>query len=335
MPLFRFEGCALQQPQSRRVDPNGPPRMTERKSSDRVGNARAIMQGVVVAGLGLVCALTLRAQRSERVGHIDEVRRVDSSAVCSRDIALSSPPIPVSLLRRTVTIPVLPPDTAVLLDKVRVPRYTDVRFRIDAARFGDGTFFFAPSLVRCAQVSVSRELQGLGLSSSGVASYRLSSRQERLGGRTVDRLLLSVENGSVVVEWRKGLLSVIALGREIKDSGTVFAVVVDSSKQRALLIIRDGLVTMPGVTDLQATAGKNFLFGTKGQPEQVELTSQLLNAVTYHSRDIWSPRRSNRFWKVFGGTAVVSLGGYLVWRQLHKTDASRNYNGLITIQIPI
>ncbi len=290
------------------------------------------------------------AAQSPRVGHINEVLGVDSSASCARSYRLPPPPLSVALVRRNVPNPATPPDSAVLLDRLRVHRFADVRFRIDAGRFGDGTFYLAPELGRCTTAAASLQTHGLTLTANAVGSYRLSSRQERVRGRQVDRLLLSVENGAVVVEWGRGLLSVIALGREFPDSGTVFAVVVDSAANRALLIVREGIVTLAGVANFQATAGRAFAFGRQGRPQPVTLDPSVIEDVVYHSDVVWKQpprpppdigrtpsrgRGNGRFWKVLGGAALVGGGGYLIWNQVRKPDSEGPYTGSVIIRIPL
>ena len=330
---------------------------TEGRGDERQGRGSRIdnlLPRLILLGWSLCIVKSAAWAQSPRVGHIDEVRGIESSASCARSFRLPPPPSPITLIRRNLPISAMPPDSAVVSDRLRVQRFADVRFRIDAGRFGDGTFYLVPELGRCATAAANLQTRGLSLTANASGSYRLSSRQERVGGRLVERLLLSVENGAVVVEWGRGLLSVIALGREIRDSGTVFAVVVDSAANRALLVVRDGIVTMAGVADLQATAGRAFTFGTHGRPEPVTLSQAVINDVVYHSRVVWtqsirplppppyaptppppSAWRRGRLWKVLGGAAIVGGGGYLIWQATHKSDSPGPYTGTIIINIPI
>ena len=311
---------------------------------DHRRNGTTLGPGMFWRALALSCSLggawlDVQAQ-STRVGHIDDVRGIDSSASCARNFRLPPPPSPISLIRGNRPIAAMPPDSAVLLDRLRVQRFADVRFRIDAGRFGDGTFYFAPELGRCATASTTLQTRGLTMAANGLGSYRLSSRQERAGRRIVDRLLLSVENGGVVVEWGTGLLSVFALGREIRDSGTTFAVVVDSASGRALLVVKGGIVTMTGVADLGATAGRAFTFGKDGRPEPLTLTSPIIDDMAYHSGKVWTQSirpvsTPRRMWRLVGGAVVTGGLGYLIWRAANKSDPPKAYNGVIIIGIPI
>jgi hypothetical protein len=267
---------------------------------------------------------------------LDEVRGVVSDSDCNRDYVLKATRGSILLVRRNVDLPVWPIDSAVVSDRIRVRRSTDVRFRVDAQRFGLGTFFLSPELGRCAQSA--RGLRAVGIEpSTGDGSYELSSRFEGAGRGRVERLVLSVENGAATVEWAKGLLSVIALGREIRDSGTVFTVIVDSARGRALLYVRDGSVTMAGAAALRAATGRAFVFGRNGPPQLVSLSTDVLSDATYHYSIVWSQRYKPGFpyWRVVGGTALGATAAVVIWRQTRPPKSSGPFNGNVNVKLPL
>jgi hypothetical protein len=270
------------------------------------------------------------------VGFLDGVRGVKSEADCNHDYALKAERGSVLLVRRDLEAPIWPFDTAVVSDRLHVRRFTDLRFRVDAPRFGVGTFFLTPELGRCAQSA--RALRSVGIEpGTRDGSYQLSSRIEGSGRARVERLVLSVENGAATIEWAKGRLSVIALGREIRDSGTVFTVIVDSSRNRALLYVRDGAVTMAGTTVLRATAGRAFVFGRTGTPQPVSMSTDVLSDATYHYSTVWSQAYKPGFpyWRVFGGAALGGTAAVFIWRQTRPAKSSGPFSGTINVKVPL
>jgi len=274
---------------------------------------------------------------SPRVGVLDGVRGVASSSDCSRDYALKATRGAVRLLRRDVELPVTPRDSAVVADRLRIRRFTDLRFHVDGQRFGTGNFILSPEFGRCTQVAESLRRVGIA-GGSGDGSYQLSSRIERSGSNQVERLLLSIENGGATVEWAKGTgaLSVIALGREIPVTGTVFTVLVDSARNRGLLYVREGTVTLSGGTVVHAVQGSAVVFDRNGAAQPVKLGDDVLNDVTYYHRTVWTqPYKSGfPYWRVVGGAALGSSAAYLIW---HRTRSSKPgaFDGTINVTVPL
>jgi len=289
---------------------------------------------MIAWSLSTVAPKDARAQ-SQRIGFLDGVRGVALQADCNRDYALKSPRGSIRLVRRNVELPVTPVDTAVVEDRLRVRRYTDLRFRVDARRFGAGTFFLSPEFGRCTQAATGLRAVGVELI-VGEGSYELTSRTERLPRGQVERLVLSIENGAATVEWAHGLLSVIALGREIRDSGTVFTVLVDSARNRALLYVRAGTVTMAGATAMRATEGRAFVFGRTGPPQPVALSTAVLSDVTYHYSTVWAQRYKPGFpkWRVLGGTALGGAAAYVIWRST-RPSTSGPFDGTVIVTPPL
>ena len=288
--------------------------------------------GVVSATCALICTASVEAQaQSQRVGYIDEVTGIKSVGACASGHASAASRDSIAIVRQGRESLAWPKDTAILLDRIRVGRFSDVRFHVDQPRFGAGTFYFTPELGRCAGI------RGIE-SATGRGSYRISSQREIVSGRPVDRLILSIDNGGAVVEWTTGRLSVIALGREIRDSGTVFAVMVDSAADRALLYVQEGLVSIAGAQAVRATSGRAFSFSRTGSIDPAAPTDQLVTDATYQSKAVWTQTQppSGFPWRTVGvvGGGAALVGGYFVWRNNHQ-DKPRQPEGTIRVHIPI
>lgn len=281
--------------------------------------------------------------QSPRVGYVDSIAGVDPTTTCARKYAVTAPVPSISLIRKDATIALQRRDSAVLMDKLRVNRFVDVRFRVDAQRFGNGIFYFAPEFGRCPDAATGLRAAGLSQAGSAIGSYRFASSTDRVANRNVDRLQVYVENGTMVAEWNSGLLSVFALGREIRDKGTVFAVVADSIANQALLVVRQGAVTMPGVANFQADAGTAYTFQRgAGRPQQVNMTDAAINDLVYHSQVIWTqttrPKGGglSKALKIVGGAAVIGGGGYLIYQAVNKSDdKKKSHTGNVIIHLPI
>ncbi|MEO7996663.1 MAG: hypothetical protein ABI852_04415 [Gemmatimonadaceae bacterium] len=310
------------------------------------GVRRLVANLVRDVGVGALVMLVNTAvfAQSPRVGYVDSIAGVDPTTTCARNYAVTAPTPSISLVRKDATIALQRRDSAVLMDKLRVNRFVDVRFRVDAERFGNGIFYFAPEFGRCPDAATGLRAAGLAQAGSAIGSYRFSSVTERVANRNVDRLQVYVENGTMVAEWNSGLLSVFALGREIRDKGTVFAVVADSVANQALLVVREGAVTMPGVANFQANAGTAYTFqrGT-GRPQQLSLSEAAMTDLVYHSKVIWTQTNRpasggslGKTLKILGGAAVLGGGGYLIYQAVNKADAKKkSHTGNVIIHLPI
>ena len=310
-----------------------------RGSACRRGGRRSSLHSAAL----LTCLLPIfRSPRVDaqtpRVGTLNEVRGVLSNVPCRPKSALKGTRGSIRLVRQGTDLTAWPDDSALVLDQIRVQRFTDLRFHVDGARFGVGNFFFSPELGRCPQASTGLTAVGID-AGTGEGSYRLSSRTEGSGRAQSERLILSVENGAATVEWRSGKLSVIALGREIRDSGTVFTVLVDSARNRALLYVRDGLVTMTGATGALGRTDRAFTFGRNGAPQAVSLNTDVLDDLTYHYSAIWAqPIKSGfPFWRVVGGTALGGTAAAVIWHQIQVKQSKPQgpFSGNITVRVPL
>lgn len=310
-------------------------------SASRSGAPHRITAVSAALVLAMIALATQGRAQSQRVGHINDVRALAPTAGCRRAAPDTGSRDSLALIRRGVTRLAWPQDSAILQDRLLVRRSTVVRFRVDAARFGTGTFYFAPELGRCREAASALQVQGIRPAAGAAGSYFLNGVRTGTGRQARDRLQLTVNNGGVVVEWTSGLLSVFALGQEIRDSGTVFAVIVDSAAQRAVVYVREGVVTM-AAGSIRAGEGEAITFGSGTPPRLTQLQNVLFSEARYHEAVVWAasvPRAPpSRFpWKVVGGAGALGGAGlgYYLWRRSKDDSPPRPYQGSIVIRIPL
>lgn len=298
--------------------------------------ASALMLLPMSAGL---LANDARAQ-GVRVGRLDSVVALMPQNNCRARTASEERRDSITLIRQGVSRPAWPNDSAVVLDQLLVRGGTAVRFRVETSPFGLGTFYFTPEFGRCPAPAGDLRVQGIQQREGARGSYRFSSSSERVGAQRRDRLVLTVYNGTAVIDWTRGQLSVFALGREIRDSGTVFVVVVDSIAQRAAVYVGAGIVTVgTGSSRLVTLRGEGFSFGPTGPLRVIALPAGISSELEYHSTTIWAPppRSGPSWWKVAGSTALAGGGGFLVWKYVipHPGPKSSSQQGNVIFRIPL
>jgi hypothetical protein len=207
---------------------------------------------------------------------------------------------------------------------------------VEGPRFGRGYISLSPEVGRCPVAE--GELRHLGIyTDSGDASYEFASLVEQSSRGRVERLVLSIERGAATVEWAQGNLIVIALGRIMRDSGTVFTVVVDSARERALLYVREGTVTMDGSDAMRATGGQAFAFGKSGPLEAVTLSADMRANVKYHYSTIWTQHYKPGFpyWKALGASALGGSAVVYLIRRITRSSTPDRFDGDIKVQLPL
>jgi hypothetical protein len=186
-------------------------------------------------------------------------------AGCERDPATPGRRGAIDLVRQGEVQSAWPNDSAVVRDGLRVDTATTLRFLVDGSRFGAGTIYFTPEIRFCPEQPPGRLILGPQPPVGSRGSYVFGSEPQAGGAGPPNRLILYVNNGAAVVNWGAGQLSVFALGREIRDSNTVFAVIVDSIAQRAAVHVLDGVVTMDAGR-FRASRNESLTFSSSGDP---------------------------------------------------------------------
>lgn len=323
----------------------------------RMRTAARHLTRLCLSTLSLAPLARVHAQppRLRGVGYVSEVRGVGESS-CER-LA------PVRTARGVLTIfrasgPVLgwPRDGVVLGDTLRVQSQTDVYVHIDSGAFGTGNFILAPQLGRCPEVAAALQRTGISLTAGRSGSYALSSRRDRTPQGTIERLILEVEYGGAYVQWARGPLSIIALGREIPITGTDLAVIVDPDANVAVVYLREGIIQLAGATVAQSGV---FRLGRTGAAQRINVAQQFVNNMTFHASDVWklplreagadlgrgadltsvNPPKRGFPWKWIGiGAATVGAGylAYDLWIRPEPSPPTQPLRrGTVTVNIPL
>lgn len=297
----------------------------------------------------LLAPLTqVHAQRPRTtVGYVNDVRGIGRQSSCER-LA------PVQTARGVLTIrrpsgPLLgwPRDVVVLGDTLNVQSLTDVYVHIDSGRFGSGNFILAPQLGLCPELVASLRQTGITLDAESPGSYAIWSRRSQTPQGSIERLILEVEYGGAYVQWARGPLSIIALGREIPIEGTELAVIVDRNTNTAVVYLREGIIQLAGAR--VANAGV-FRMGREGPAQPINVPQQFVSNMTFHATDVWRPsllqtgagagelvRRGSSIWKWIGGMALAGGAGYLAYDLWIRPDARPQplRRGTVIVNIPL
>jgi hypothetical protein len=152
-----------------------------------------------------------------------------------------------------------------------------------------------------------------------------------------------VDNGVAYVQWVRGPLSVIALGREVRVTGTEFVVVADSVTRRAMLYVRDGTVAF-AVGGLVAGREQAFTFGSQGTPTPMTVDATLASEAVYHSREIWAQAFGPKvppWWArprvlgLIGGAALAGGITYVIVRKDDDRPPAGARQGTIIVRLPL
>ena len=234
-----------------------------------------------------------------------------------------------------------------VLDQVQVKRLVDAKvFSSGGEGFGRGVIVFAPELGTCTSYAGEFQRRGRQLGGTRPGSYSIASRVERRGGRDTTRLVLALDYGGLVVDWQGGLMSIVALGREIQLTGTRVAVVVDSSATEAFVMVSEGTVLLTAFRGSPArTIGRGRVArfnNTTPQVVESAVSEDLAANEVYHLESVFSnPVRGGglSLARILGTAAViggVGYGGWLTYDKLiRKRDGNGFRTGTIVVRIPI
>jgi len=294
----------------------------------------------------LLAPLTqVEAQRS--VGYVNDVRGVGRETSCDRLAPVPTARGVLTIGRRSGAFSAWPRDAIALGDSLKVQSLNDVHVRIEPGAFGDGNFYLAPQLGHCPEAVAALKVSGITLSEGRAGSYTITSRREQTPQGAVERLILEIEYGGAYVQWARGPLTIIALGRAIPIRGTVVALIVDPDANVVVLYLREGIVELAGVR--LADPGV-FRFGRQGPPQRITVAQQFVDNMRFHGSDVWSRpllevgagaggaglARGASVWKVLGITALVGGVGYLAYDQWIRPDPQPpRRRGNVAVSIPL
>jgi hypothetical protein len=234
------------------------------------------------------------------------------------------------------------------MDQIQVQRLMDARVLANGSEgFGRGTITFAPELGTCTTYAGEFQRRGRQLGGNRPGRYTITSRAERVANRDTTRLVIALEYGGVVVDWQGGLVSIVALGREIQFRGTRVAVAIDSAGTEAFVMVREGTVVLlgfPGNATRTLNAGRVARFsGTSPQIVEAPLTEDLMSNEEYHSRSVFdAPIEAGGFSFARAISTVIVVGGvgyggyYAYDKWIRKPKDGRQFiNGRIIVRIPL
>lgn len=305
--------------------------------------------GVVVRSIRALMALAVMTSVGEAqrpVGALREVRGLQGCAPVSSSLDPPNDAVRVSRSAGSF-VEIAPGQSLNVLDQVQVKRLVDAKvFSSGGEGFGRGVIVFAPELGTCTSYGGEFQRRGRQLGGTRPGSYSIASRVERRGGRDTTRLVLALDYGGLVVDWQGGLMSIIALGREIQLTGTRVAVVVDSSATEAFVMVSEGSVLL---TAFRGSPGRTIGRGrvarfnnTTPQVVETAIGEDLAANEAYHLESVFSnPVRGGglSFARILGTAAVIGGVGYGGWLTYDKLIRKSNGNGFrtgtIVVRIPI
>ena len=288
------------------------------------GIARSLALGVVtVSG-----AWSLPAQ-TVTVAALTEVRGLTTGDACQ---ALPTPGLRSALSRSRGrdTAATWPTDSVLARDGLTIQPRTDVRVVV-ARRLGTGTIYLTPDLGTCPSSQAALRERGLP-TPRGAASYRFD-RETVSGG---ERMVLTVDHGSTIVEWSRGQLIVYAGARRLEVKGTRFVVIVDRNTNVAAVYVLEGIVGMVGQQGLTANAGQTIVMRPGGAALVNSPGAAFVNDIQHKSRTVWGagPRAggfASRLPWMIGGAVAVGVGLAVL---PERNSASGRIPARISVRIP-
>jgi hypothetical protein len=228
-------------------------------------------------------------------------------------------------------------------DRVLVSSEALLRLRVDTGVFTPATLYFTPKLNRCPPFTDvgsrgDRAVRGIDLPDSIPGEYHLTIDSSAAAPRR--GLILVVDHGVVVVRRPntpdRTPLRVFALGREIIDVNTTFAVVVDRVAQRASAHVLDGAISIAAVP---AGEGRSLLFDSSptSAPRIQNTPPDIAADIRYYSDVVWKrPSGLGTKAKIAIGAGVVGAVAATVILLKNDDDTpSGPRRGGISVRLPI
>ena len=301
---------------------------------------------------------------STPVGFVNDVRGVGRESSCDRLAPVPSARGALTIARSIGPIPAWTRDTVMVGDRLQLQGSSDVHLRIERGASGDGNFYLAPQLGRCPEVVAALKFSGISLTGGEgrAGSYAISSRHEQTPDGEVERLILEIEYGGAYVQWARGPLTIVALGREIAIRGTDVALIVDPDANVALLYLREGIVEFAGAP---LTDPGTFRFGREGEAQRITIVQRFVDNMRFHANDVWTQplleagavataktkvavaprvgavpggvvRGGPSIWKKLGLAALVGGVGYVAYDQwMRPNPQAPRRRGTVVINIPL
>lgn len=266
------------------------------------------------------------------VAALAEVRGLTSGDACQ---ALPTPGLrsALSRARGPDTAATWPSDSVMARDGLTIQPRTDVRVVV-ARRLGTGTIYLTPDLGSCPSSRAALRERGLP-TPQGAASYRFDRETISGGG---ERMVLTVDHGSTIVEWSRGQLIVYAGARRLEVKGTRFVVIVDRTTNTGAVYVLEGIVALAAQQGLTANAGQTIVMRPTGATLINSPGVAFANDIEHKSRTVWGRPRTvgaanvSRLPWIIGG-AVTAVGvGFLVMPD--PSPPPRRIPARLTVRIP-
>ncbi len=213
-------------------------------------------------------------------------------------------------------------------DRLSLKKHFDVQVRVER-KTQRGVLTFVPELVGrdgtgvrwLSTAAAGREIQD--------AAYQMTADPNRS-----EDFAVSIERGSLVLDWRHGPLAVSVAGHQFNITGTRVVVTVYPGGEEALVLLVSGSVTFMEAPTLGVLPGQ-VLHLRVGQPPEVLSPQavplqQVRAAAEFDETVVWS--KFKPFWMkpafFMPAVAIVAGGAYLA------VSGTNTKQGSVTIKIP-
>lgn len=141
---------------------------------------------------------------------------------------------------------------------------------------------------------------------------------------------ISLESGSMSIEWLRQKLSVVAYGIRTLIGGTKLAFIRDPENNNRILFLDHGAVSFPDYEDLKMEPGDIAILKEGEKPVIVKILPQKQNwlrgIIRYNAEDVWKAPPTTPFYRkplFYIPAAAVLIGGgaYLVSTLVNEKDS--------------
>lgn len=280
---------------------------SRRVSNQPFARSVRVVASALAIAVDMAAAPRVLSAQTVTVAALTEVRGLTSGDACQ---ALPTPGLrsALSRARGRDTAATWPTDSVQARDGLTIQPRTDVRVVV-ARRLGTGTIYLTPDLGTCPASQAALRERGLP-TPQGAASYRFDRETVSGGG---ERMVLTVDHGSTIVEWSRGQLIVYAGARRLEVRGTRFVVIVDRNTNVAAVYVLEGIVGLVGQQALTANPGQTIVMRPTGATLVNSPGVAFVNDIQHKSRTVWGggPRAggfASRLPWMLGGAVVVGVG---------------------------
>lgn len=340
--------------------------VTSTHTSTRAATRRLTRHCLATLLLAPLTQAGAQSPGATQVGIVNDVRGVGRESSCDRLAPTRAARGALTIARSIGPIPAWTRDTVMVGDRLQVQSLNDVHLRIERDTSHAGNLYLAPQLGRCPEVIAALKLSGISLSGgeARAGSYTISSRRGQTPEGEVERLILEIEHGGAYMQWTRGPLTIVALGREVAIRGTDLALIVDPDANVGVLYLREGSIEFAGA---RLDEPGTFRFGREGAAERITIVQRFVDNMRFHSSELWTrpllepgivaaaaPTARTKvpagvragaggvasggtsIWKKFGLAALAGGLGYVAYDQwIRPNPQAPRRRGTVVINIPL